>query len=96
MMMETAIFPARFRIIGTAKNSDKDSRRIRTSGNFFTVRSSVEDENPTPSRFSFDLSNMPDFDINRNRRANYNARRRIVQNRGVPDIHPEIFGNFFF
>jgi hypothetical protein len=92
----TAILPGSFKVAHATQNSNKGRRRTRASRSSFVVRSSVEEEESTPSRLSFDLSNMPEFDINRNRRANYNARRRIVQSRGVPDIHPEIFGKLHF
>lgn len=38
------------------------------------------------------LRDIPTVDINANRRANYQARRRLIQNRGVPNIHPEVNG----
>ncbi|KAI5055567.1 hypothetical protein GOP47_0029088 [Adiantum capillus-veneris] len=51
----------------------------------------TQEEDSKPS-FAFDFSSLQNLDIDSIRRSNQNSRRRLLQNRGVPQIYPQVYG----
>ncbi|KAH7292407.1 hypothetical protein KP509_29G066600 [Ceratopteris richardii] len=55
------------------------------------IKCSQEEENDKPT-FNFDFSNLQSLDLESIRRSNRHARRKFLQNRGVPRIYPQVYG----